>query len=203
MKFNHENDISSPQDKKILKRLVIAATAMYFAILVWALVLKLGNESILTNLYTNLKDMTLRERILWDLVPFHYRGEGLYKTKIIMDTVFNCFVFAPFGVSLGYLFKKTNVLRDAAICLGLSLLIELIQLATMLGNPATEDLITNVAGYFIGFALYKLVFARLSVKNSVRVLAVVCVLFGAATLYAIVTTADAAELIYKIVTKTL
>lgn len=203
MKPKNTEEKLSLYSEATLKRLVLAATTMYFVILIWALVLKLGNESILTNLYTNLKDMTLRERILWDLVPFNYRGEGIYRTKIIMDTVFNCFVFAPFGVAFGYLFKKTNILRDTALCLGLSLLIELIQLATMLGNPATEDLITNVAGYFIGFALYKLLFARLSVKNSVRVLAVVCVLFGAATVYAIFTTADAAELIYKIVTKTL
>jgi glycopeptide antibiotics resistance protein len=192
-----------PYNEVTLKRLVIAATAMYFWLIIWALVLKLGNEAILVGNYTNLKALTLRERIMWDIVPFNYRGEGLYKVKIIMDTAFNCLVFAPFGVAFGYLFKKTNILRDAALCLGLSLLIELTQLATMLGNPATEDLITNVAGYFIGFALYKLVFARLSVKNSVRVMACVCIIFAAATVFSIATTADSAEVICKIITRTL
>ena len=203
MKLKNTEEKHSLYSEAALKRFVSAATIMYFLILVWALVLKLGNESLLINNYTNLKSMTLRERILWDLVPFNYRGEGLYRTKIIMDTVFNCFVFAPFGVAFGYLFKKTNILRDTALCLGLSLLIELTQLATTLGNPATEDLITNVAGYFIGFALYKLLFARLSVKNSVRFLAVICIVFGAALIYAITTTAAAAETICKIVTRTL
>lgn len=192
-----------PYNEVTLKRLVIAATAMYFWLIIWALVLKLGNEAILVGNYTNLKALTLRERIMWDIVPFNYRGEGLYKVKIIMDTALNCLVFAPFGVAFGYLFKKTNILRDAALCLGLSLLIELTQLATMLGNPATEDLITNVAGYFIGFALYKLVFARLSVKNSVRVMACVCIIFVAATVFSIATTADSAEVICKIITRTL
>jgi glycopeptide antibiotics resistance protein len=193
----------SPYNEVTLKRLVIAATTMYFWLIIWALVLKLGNEAILVGNYTNLKALTLRERIMWDIVPFNYRGEGLYKVKIIMDTALNCLVFAPFGVAFGYLFKKTNILRDAALCLGLSLLIELTQLATMLGNPATEDLITNVAGYFIGFALYKLVFARLSVKNSVRVMACVCIIFAAATVFSIAATADSAEVICKIITRTL
>ena len=190
-------------DEKTLKSLVLSAAIMYFCLLIWALVLKLGNETILLNLYTNLKDMTLRERIMWDIVPFNYRGEGAYKLKIIVDTALNCIVFAPFGVAFGYLFKKTNVLRDAALCLGLSLLVELTQLATMLGNPATEDLITNTVGYFIGFALYHLVFKRLSVKHSVRFFAVINAVFAAIAVFAIATTADSAELIYGIVTRTL
>ena len=192
-----------PYNEKTLSHLVIAMIVMYSWILIWALVFKLGNETILKNLYINLKDFTLKERILWDLVPFNYRGEGEYKMKIILDTVLNCFVMAPFGVMLCYVFKKPNVLRDAAICLGIAVAIESLQLLTMLGNPATEDLITNTVGYFIGFGLYMLLFRRLSVKSTVIVALVADVLFAIGSVYALISTIGVADLLYQFVTKTL
>ena len=192
-----------PYNELTLRRLAITATVMYIWILLWALLFKLGNENLLVNNYANLKDMTVMERIMWDIVPFNYRGEGLYKTKIIMDTVMNCFVFAPLGVALGYLFKKTNVLRDVAICLGFSFAIETIQLMTMLGNFATEDLITNTVGYFIGFVIYRIGLARLSVKHSVIFLGFVNVAFFAIVFYSCFTTVSSAETIFKILTHTL
>ena len=192
-----------PYNEKTLSRLVIAMIVMYSWILIWALVFKLGNETILKNLYINLKDFTLKERILWDLVPFNYRGEGEYKMKIILDTVLNCFVMAPLGVMLCYVFKKPNVLRDAAICLGIAVAIESLQLLTMLGNPATEDLITNTVGYFIGFGLYMLLFRRLSVKSTVIVALVADVLFAIGSVYALILTIGVADLLYQFVTKTL
>ncbi len=192
-----------PYNEATLKRLVISATIMYLWILIWALVLKLGDEGMLLNNYTNLKDMTLWERIMWDIIPFYYRPVKGKFANLLMDTLLNCFVFAPFGVAFGYIFKKANILRDTALCLGLSLLIELTQLATMLGNPATEDLITNVAGYFIGLAIYRLIFKRLSVQHGVHFFVFVNVVFAAALIFSLATTIDSAELIFKIITRTL
>lgn len=192
-----------PYNETTLRKLVISATVMYFWILIWALVLKLGDEGILIRNYTNLKELTLWERILWDLIPFNYRPTEGGLVNLLLDTLLNCFVFAPIGVAFGYLFKKTNILRDVAICLGIALLIELAQLATMLGNPATEDLITNVAGYFVGFAIYHLVFKHLPVKHGVRFFAVVNAVFAAVTVFSLIATADSAMVIYRIVTKTL
>ena len=192
-----------PYNEKTIRRLVIAMLIMYAWVLIWALVFKIGNETILRNLYTNLKDFTLKERILWDIVPFNYRGEGEYKRKIILDTVLNCFVMVPGGVMLCYIFKKPNVLRDAAICLGISVLIESLQLITMLGNPATEDLITNTIGYFIGFGLYMLLFRRLSHKGTVIVALAADLIFAAVSVYALISTISIADLLYQFITKTL
>ena len=192
-----------PYDETTLRRLALATTFMFSWILIWALVFKLGIESLLVGNYTNLKDMTIEERILWDLIPFNYRGEGEYKLKLIMDTVFNCFVFAPLGVTFCYIFKKVNVWRNAAICLAFSVGVELLQLITILGNPATEDLITNTVGCFIGFGLYHLIFKRISVKNSVRILTVTNVLLAAASIFAAVTLAMSGETIIKIISRTL
>ena len=192
-----------PYNEKTLRRLAVSALIMYIWILIWALVLKMGNETILRNLYFNLKDFTLKERILWDIRPFNYRGEGEYKRRIILDTILNCFVFAPIGVLICYVFKKVNMLRDALICLAFSIGIELIQLATMLGNPATEDLITNTLGYFIGFGLYLILFRRLSLKNTVIVALCANVILAAASIYAFISTLGVIDLLYRFMTKTL
>ena len=192
-----------PYDEATLRRQALVTTFLFSWILIWALVFKLGSELLLVGNYTNLKDMTIEERILWDLIPFNYRGEGEYKLKLIMDTVLNCFVFAPLGVTLCYVFKKVNVWRNAAICLAFSVGVELLQLATILGNPATEDLITNTVGCFIGFGLYHLIFKRISVKNSVRTLAVVNTLLAIASIVALITLAMSGETIIGIITRTL
>lgn len=203
MKLREIREKYLPYNELTLKRLAIAATVMYLWILIWALVFKLGNGSMLVNNYINLKDMTLQERILWDIVPFNYRGDGVYKAQLIMDTLLNCFVFAPFGVAFGYLFKKANALRDVSLCLAFSVFIEVIQLVTMLGNPATEDLITNVFGYFVGFAAYRLLFMRLSEKHSVRLLAIVNCIFAATVIASAVTMLVSVDTIYQIISKTL
>ena len=192
-----------PYDEATLRRQALATTFLFSWILIWALVFKLGSELLLVGNYTNLKDMTIEERILWDLIPFNYRGEGEYKLKLIMDTFLNCFVFAPLGVTLCYVFKKVNVWRNAAICLAFSVGVELLQLATILGNPATEDLITNTVGCFIGFGLYHLIFKRISVKNSVRTLAVVNTLLAIGGIVSLVTLVMSGETIIGIITRTL
>ena len=203
MKLKEIREKYLPYNDVTLKRLAISATVMYLWLIIWALVLKLGNESLLIGNYTNLKDMTLTERIMWDILPFNYRGEGLYRTKIIMDTVMNCFLFVPVGVAFGYLFAKKNILRDIAICLGFSLFIETMQLITMLGNPATEDLITNVIGGIIGLLLHRVLFVRLTDKHSVCLLLSVNLIFAVATVFSLITTVCAAELIFKIITRSL
>lgn len=192
-----------PYDEKTLCRLARIASVTFSIILIWALVFKLGSEILLIRIYTNWKDATFEERILWDLIPFNYRGEDYWIMRQIIDTVLNCFVFAPLGVMLCYVFKKPNVWLNAAICLGFSVCVELIQLFTVLGNPATEDLITNVAGCFIGYAFYILIFKRLSVKKNVQICAITNVFLVFGVIFAIVTMAIASETIIGILSKTL
>ncbi len=195
--------ICLPYDEATVRRLAAVALVMLAWIFIWALVLKLGDEATLIRNYTNLKDMTVEERIRWDLIPFNYRGTEYWKIRQVINTVLNCFVFAPFGVALGYAFKKRSVLRDGAICFGFSLCVETLQLLTVWGNPATEDLITNVTGYFIGLGLHRLILARLSVKQTVRVLAIANALLFVTVILSLVSTAMAADVIVKIVTGTL
>ena len=186
-----------------LRRLATAATLMLIWLFIWALVLKLGSEILLVRNYTNLKDMTFRERIEWDLIPFNYRGTEYWQMRQRIDTLLNCLIFVPFGITLPCIWKKRTVLRGAAFCFGFVTFIELAQLLTMLGNPATEDFITNTFSFFVGCALYRLVFRRLSEKGSVRLFRCANAVLLLMTVFSIVTTVGSAEVIYKIVTRTL
>ncbi len=192
-----------PYDEQTLRRLTLSATVMLAFILIWALVFKLGSEIMLVRNYTNLKDMTIEERIMWDIIPFNYSPIKGTFASLFMDTVLNCFAFAPLGVLLCYVFKKRSILRNAAICLGFSVLVEALQLATMLGNPATEDLITNTAGALIGYGLYHLIFKRISTKNSIRIAAAANAIFAIISVFAAITLSLASETVWGIITRTL
>lgn len=190
-------------NKNKIRRLAIACAIMFSWLLIWALVFKLGSETLLIRNYTNLKDMTFKERILWDLIPFNYRGDEYWKSRQILDTVLNCFVFAPLAIFLCYIFEKKNVFRDAAICFGFAVIVETTQLFTVLGNPATEDLITNTLGCFIGYTIYCLILKRISLRKSAILLTLVCAMISVATAFSLVTTAMSADVIFKIITRTL
>ena len=192
-----------PYTETTVRKLTLICSIMFLWLLIWALVFKLCDEEMIVTNYYNLRYMTLKERIEWDLIPFNYRGEAEYKVKQMIATVLNCFVLAPLGVLFPFVFKKMNVLRDAGICLLIVTTIESLQLITTLGNPATEDFITNMAGYFIGLAFYHLIFKRLHVKQNVVFFSIVSVLLAAATVYSLITTVNTAEIIYKIITRTL
>ena len=73
----------------------------------------------------------------------------------------------------------------------------------MLGNPATEDLITNLAGCVIGNIIYMLLLRKLSLRQTLKTVAVFSVFLTIAVIYSFITTIGAGELIFKIVTKTL
>ena len=193
----------SLQSEKTIRMLAIAATVTFAWILIWALVLKLGSEIMLVRNYYNLRYMTLEERILWDIIPFHYRGEGEYVMRQVLNTILNCFVLAPFGITLCYVFKKPNVWLSAALCFGFALCIEILQLFTVVGNPASEDLITNTASCFIGYAIYHFFLRRMTSKQTSRFLAISNVVLGIGVIFSLVTIAIASDTIFKILTRTL
>ena len=199
-----ENEIVEQENaEKKIRKLAILATAMLAWILVWALVLKMGSEIMLERNYYNISALTLKERILWDLIPFQYRGAEEWQLRQMAATVLNCFVLAPFGVTLCYVFKKENVWRNAALCFGFAVCIEALQLLTVVGNPATEDLITNTLGCFIGYGLYKLIFSRLNPKQTTWFLIISNIILALAVVFSIVTTAIAFDTIIKVFTRTL
>ena len=187
-------------DQRALQREVVFATILYLFILLWGLCLKFSSAEMLARNYKNLSELNLRERFLWDIVPFYTRQNHTVQR---LEFVANSLVFAPFGVLLNYLFKKRNILRDFALCVGLSLAIEVFQLFTLLGGFATADLIMNSLGYFLGLGVYYLIFKKRTIKTCIWTCRVANFVFLPLFIYALVTTLQNGELIVAILTKQL
>ena len=187
-------------DQRALQREVVFATILYLFILLWGLCLKFSSAEMLARNYKNLSELNLRERFLWDIVPFYTRQNHTVQR---LEFVANSLVFAPVGVLLNYLFKKRNILRDFALCVGLSLSIEVFQLFTLLGGFATADLIMNSLGYFLGLGVYYLIFKKRTIKTCIWTCRVANFVFLPLFIYALVTTLQNGELIVAILTKQL
>ncbi len=187
-------------DGNALQRAAAFAASAYIVVLFWALWLKFNDFHLVVLNYKWLSEMTLKERFLYDLIPFQirYDFDGQFA-----EILANGIVFAPFGIVFQYLFKRKNIWRDLAICFGVSLCIETVQLFTIIGNFATADLIMNTLGYFVGLALYRLIFAKLSTKKMVWIYRAVNSLLLVLLVAAVATTVNNRELIIAILTRTL
>ena len=150
--------------------------------------------------YQWLSKLTVWERFLYDIVPFQIRFDFWNQ---FLQFPANAIIFAPLGVVLPYVFKKKNIWRDVAICFGVSLSIEIVQLFTIIGNFATADLIMNTLGYFIGFAFCRLIFSKLSTQKMVWVYRAVNLILIPLLIAVVVTTIQNWELISAILTRTL
>ena len=185
---------------RILRFEVLFAIALYTFVLLWIVCLKLGNAETLTRNYINLTELTLEERFMWDIIPFHTRQNHELQR---MEFIANSLIFAPFGVLLNYAFKKRNIFRDVFLCFAFSLTIEVFQLYSLLGGFATEDLIMNTLGYFVGLIFYYLIFKKRTVKTCIWVCRIANFILLPVFIYALVTALQNGELILSILDRTL
>ena len=180
-----------------IKALAIIASVQFSLILVWMLWLKFGEEFYILRTYNAFSHYTLKERFLFELVPFiHTFDHDTFKR--ILNIALNTIVFAPFGVLFNLTFEKKSVVRDMFICLCFSIAIELTQLFTIIGSFASEDLITNPVGYLFGLAFFKLFFARLRPRYQQRLLSVCNVCLFALIIIATIRTVNCFDLIMDI-----
>ena len=187
-------------DERALRRGAIFAFFAYVVVLFWALWLKFNDFHMVVLNYQWLSKLTLKERFLYDIVPFQIRFDFVNQ---FVQFPANAIVFAPLGVFLPYVFKKKSIWCDVAVCFGVSLAIELVQLFTLIGNFATADLIMNTVGYFIGFAFYKLVCSKFSLCATVWSCRAVNVVLLIALIVVVLTTINNWSLIVAILTRTL
>jgi len=187
------------REHRILRVLEITGLVMFSWLLIWALWLKMNDITMICGNYSWLSQQTLYERFTYDLIPFQLHFD--YKQEIL-NIVANCFVFAPFGVLFNMMFKKRNIMRDLGICFLISLFFELLQLFTMIGNFATMDLITNVAGYFVGLVFYELIFKKVSVKANIYIYLFFNLIALGLTVFSVFRTAETIEPIIQIITRT-
>lgn len=168
---------------------------LYIIVLVWVILFKFGQVYHLTVNYRNLTTLTTKERFLYDIVPFEFT----YPIKMQKLEVFlNSLIFAPFGVLLCIKDNKIHIIKHTLFCFGLSLIFEITQFFTLLGGLATDDLIMNTAGYFIGLVFYILIFKRLSVKANLKVIKVSNIILGVILGVAFITMIEAFPVVIDI-----
>ena len=81
--------------------------------------------------------------------------EHPYFTHCVINLLGNVLLFVPAGWLLPKVFPfQRNFFRFFVTCTGLILLVETVQLFTLLGSFDIDDLILNLAGMTIGFIVY-------------------------------------------------
>ena len=164
------------------KGIAAVTVVLYALILIFVLFFKSTNPDYykwILQHYYDTKYLTphLADRIFIALHPWRYAT--LAERFLNQNAYMNVLIFIPFGVFWSFLCEKKILCSATMASLGLSLLIEIAQLVTMIGNYAIGDLICNTLGGFFGAVLFLVVCQNDFIKrHAKKILAVaVCVSF--------------------------
>ena len=92
-------------------------------------------------------------RDYWNVV--FYRSNDAYFVHCFINLAGNVLLFIPAGWLLPKIFPiQRNFFRFFATCTGLILLVETLQLFTLLGSFDIDDVILNLDGMIVGFLVY-------------------------------------------------
>ena len=79
-------------------------------------------------------------------------------SNAVINLIGNIAVFIPVGLFLPYLWQRLNsFFRFILTCTLIILIIEAVQLFTLLGRFDVDDLILNILGMSLGFLIYKII----------------------------------------------
>ena len=155
-------------------------------IIIWIITFKCNLVQSITDTYLFFKEMTIIERINFDLVPFKDYIEGPFISQIntiIEDDILNILFFVPLGMYASLFIKKHKFIKVILFSFLLSLFFEIFQLFSLIGSFSTKDLITNVLGSIIGYFIYRLMYKKensqlkLKVYNVISTIVVVILIF--------------------------
>lgn len=168
------------------------AVALYSLILIFALLFKSTTPDnykwILEHYYdTKYLSPNLADRIFVVLHPWRY---ATFAERFLNQNAYlNVLVFIPFGIFCSFLYEK-KILRSATMAsLGLSLLIEVAQLFTMIGNYGIGDVICNTLGGFFGALLFLAVCQNNFVQRHAKKILTVMIGISCVALFILVYTA--------------
>jgi Glycopeptide antibiotics resistance protein len=144
---------------KSLKFVIWGLFVLYLLVLVNVIILKDGKALLMAEAG---KQIPFSQKITQiNLIPFVNTIipylEGQQSTRIVMENLLgNILAFSPLGFFLPLLFKSCNRLKVTfLLSLGVSLLIEIVQLLFYLGTCDIDDLILNVVGSLLGYGVYR------------------------------------------------
>ena len=196
--------------EKQFKFLSTCIFIMYFIIIIWIITFKCNLVQSITDTYLFFKEMTVIERIKFDLVPFKDYIEGPFISQIntiIEDDILNILFFVPLGMYASLFIKKHKFIKVFLFSFLTSLFFEIFQLFSLIGSFSTKDLITNVLGSIIGYFIYRLMYKKensqlkLKVYNVISTIVVVILIF--ICVYAIYNTILNIDLYISIIKRTL
>lgn len=174
--------------QKRLNKLIKIGIVLYILFLLWVIYFKFGKVDLVWHNAYSISHLSPLERFMFDIVPFDFSNSpSVQHTSQLVDEILNMLIFAPFGVALPLLNKKIKILPQLLFCFGLSLIIEITQYFTAIGGLASDDLIMNTLGYFVGLIFYILIFKKISDKTNYKLflivdtLLLVVVIVGVAT----------------------
>ncbi len=147
-------------------KIIITLFVIYAAVMLWLLFFQRTGRNIDTNYADHLKNAI-------NIVPFRtisaYWREASESGSFwaVKNLAGNIVLFIPAGVFLPCLWKKQR--KFSAFILTVTALImcvELIQLFTMLGSCDVDDLIFNVFGASLGYAVWRSIIAKFLFRNT-------------------------------------
>ena len=183
---------------------------MYFIIIIWIITFKCNLVLSITDTYLFFKEMTVIERINFDLIPFKDYIEGPFISQIktiIEDDILNILFFVPLGMYASLFIKKHKFIKVFLFSFLTSLFFETFQLFSLIGSFSTKDLITNVLGSIIGYFIYRLMYKKensqrkIKIYNVISTIAVVILFF--IVVYAIYNTILNIDLYISVIKRTL
>ena len=138
------------------KRTAFICFLLYCALMLWLLFDRSGYEP----------GIPYAHQLRWNLIPFEtvvlfFRlltsGNPGHRTHAIINLGGNILMFIPLGFFLPLLFPRLRKLGKTLLATALIITtVEIIQLLTLVGSCDVDDLILNVLGAALGYALYKL-----------------------------------------------
>lgn len=146
----------------------------YIIIFIWIVIFKCSLVDDLKITHQTISKLSFYERILnpSEIESLIYRIQiGEYFHRSILEPLLNIVIFVPIGLYITFFQKEKSILNTFLVSLAMSLSIELIQLATMIGGFSFLDLITNVIGGVIGYSAYRIIYRekRIRILNIISI----------------------------------
>lgn len=168
-------------DRQLSHSLMKALFAVYFALLVWAILFKFGMTDYLLRFYVNTASKLSATHLFFrSIIPFakiYIGDEIIIRHSVSITDALNVLVFIPFGFFVFYLTgENTKKAFKYALCA--TVFFEVIQYFTLIGAFATKDIITNFLGALIGVLIFKAC-KKISFSRAYNVCAIVLLFCGA------------------------
>lgn len=171
---------------KRLKVVTMIVIILYILFFVWALYFKFGDIDEVRYVSSHTGKMSLKERFLFDIIPFDFSNTHQKWLHFLLN-ILNFIVFIPLGVALCIKDKAIKWKKHILICFVISLTFEIVQLFTVIGGFASDDLLMNTLGYFGGALIYKLIFSKFNDKINYYIIIACNIIIICVLVFAVIT----------------